>query len=202
MKVRILLILLFFSLQIFAQDRRDKLLERDNKQIVERLQIMDYLADATMKLKYYLKKDSGINFKQYFADTIAGKYPDPDKIYKYLYYKPSRINITPDKFYEDVYENNAFSFYAMIVRYGYPSVFRLHKYFKVRPGSGHIYLTMAPDKWKREIYPLIEYEYSEGNMTEPEYEFCKMAIRGPVSREEMDKFNAKMEKWGYKTIKS
>ncbi len=202
MKLKLLLLMLMAVFTICAQDKRDKLLERDHKDIIERLQLMDYMTDVTMKLKYHLKKDSSINFKQYFNDTILAKYPKPEAVYLYLDYKPGTFNTTPQEFIDKVSYKNSFSFYSIIVRYGYPSVNRLYKYGKTRIDSGASYLELASDEWKKKIYPLIEYENKQGNMAEPEYEFCKMMIRGAVSREEMDIFNEKMKKWGHKSIKA
>lgn len=200
----ILFILLFLSLSnLYCQTREDQLLERDHKQVIERLKFMQYLTNATLKLKWHVEKAGDtlqIPFYTYYKDSIVADNPVPSSnISSYLGYQPNAIPASAGEFIVKVYNRNAATFYNIIDRYGYPTTAKLNKYEKIDPRQTALIIEKASDEWKKILYPVIQRENRKGNMTELEFMFCKFAFRNGIIRGyEIEEYLNVLKRNGYK----
>ncbi|KAF2516868.1 hypothetical protein E0W68_11675 [Flavobacterium salilacus subsp. salilacus] len=181
MKKLFLIYFLLLSLQAFSQNQKDLLLERDHAMVIERLQFMDYLNDATMKLKWHIKKAGDtlrMPFYAYYNDSIVARNPVPStNISSYLDYQPNQAPPSAGEFTMKVYNTNAATLYNIIKRYGYPSTSKLDKYEKRDPLRNAIIILMASKAWKEILRPVIETENNNKNLTKHEYWFCDLAFK-------------------------
>lgn len=200
----LIILIITSSSYCVAQSNKDVLLDRDHEQVIERLKFMNYLSDISMKLKATLKKDSSLfNFPDYYRDSIVGNNPILElDISSYLDYKENKIPTSVEIFIDRVYEKNAFTLFNIIRGYGYPSTSRLNKFEKIDPYRATFIITMASDKWKHILYPIIEEQNKLGNMTELEYTFCKVAFKnGILSKKESIAIDKVLNAHGYRGIK-
>ncbi|GGB86248.1 hypothetical protein GCM10007424_27890 [Flavobacterium suaedae] len=200
----LIILIIIPSSYCIAQNSKNILLERDHEQIIERLELMNYLNDITMKLKATLKKDnSSFNFPHYYRDSIVGNNPiSVLDISSYLDYKENEIPVSIKGFINRVYEKNAFTLFNIIRGYGYPSTSRLNKFEKIDPYRATFIITMASDKWKQILYPIIEEQNRVGNITELEYTFCKVAFKnGILNEKESIATDKVLNAHGYRGVK-
>ena len=174
-----LLLSLLLSIQAFSQNQKDFLLDRDHAMIIERLKFVDYLNNATMKLKWDIKKAGDtlrMPFYTYYNDSIVARNPVPStNISSYLNYQPNQAPPSAGEFTMRVYNTNATTFYNLIKRYGYPSTAKLDKYEKRDPLRNAIIILMAPQAWKEGLRPVIEND--KNNLTKHEYWLCDLAFK-------------------------
>jgi hypothetical protein len=201
MNKNVLLLFILIPIIGFCQPQKDLLLERDHEKIIERLQFIDYLNDASMKLKARVERGDTLvktPFYKYYNDIIIKENPFTSvNISQYLGYSLNAVPKDANEFLARLYHQNAQTLFDMINRYGFPSNLRLKQYVERSPFRIPSIIDMAPLSWKKRLYPLVQKEYTLGNVSEVEQEFCDLYFRGGIlTEEESLKFRAKMKALG------
>lgn len=188
MKQLLLVFILSFSVTVVAQPEKDSLLAQDHDKVLVQLRMMRYL-DSIVTDQTILARSSGKpihqNFYKFYLDTIAKQSPfGLRSVSDYLGYEGSKGPVTAKEFNDRVARKNVYAVIALTQKYGYITSKRLRMKGKITKHTSLTTYLWRDNAYLSQFAKLFEEEYRLGNLTEPEYTFFRIRMKGAITEED------------------